>query len=226
MSHSRFRSTTITPKSRLRASRFMALFLISGLCLPAVLPVAGYAETLPHKRQVARDPYVVFVREASQRFAIPEHWIRAVRHAESRGNPRATSRVGAMGLMQIMPDTWRELRARYRLGSNPYDPHDNILAGTAYLREMFDRYGDAGAMLAAYNAGPGRYDEHRQTGRPLPAETRAYVASLLPVLGGKHTAVMRNRKPPMQSDWRDAPLFVGSPNDEIFAVRGRNGGAP
>ncbi len=57
-------------------------------------------------------------------------------------------------------------------------PRDNILAGTAYLREMFDRYGNVAAMLAAYNAGPGRYDEHRATGRPLPAETRAYIAAL------------------------------------------------
>ncbi len=89
-----------------------------------------------------------------------------------------------MGLMQVMPDTWAGLRVRHGLGRDPYDPRDNILAGTAYLREMFDRYGNVGAMLAAYNAGPGRYDEHRATGRPLPAETRAYVAALAPILGG------------------------------------------
>ena len=76
--------------------------------------------------------------------------------AESAGDVHAISSAGAWGLMQVMPDTWAGLRARYRLGRDPYDPHDNIMAGTAYLREMWDRYGDVGAMLAAYNAGPGR----------------------------------------------------------------------
>ena len=80
-----------------------------------------------------------------------------------------------MGLMQIMPQTWSGLRLRYGLGANPYDPHDNILAGAAYLRELHDRYGAPG-FLAAYNAGPARYDDHLATGRPLPAETRAYVS--------------------------------------------------
>jgi hypothetical protein len=85
--------------------------------------------------------------------------------------------------MQIMPDTWKGLRQRYRLGRNPRDPRDNILAGTAYLREMHDRYGATG-FLAAYNAGPGRYAEYLATGRPLPAETLAYVAGLAPLIGG------------------------------------------
>ena len=70
-----------------------------------------------------------------------------------------------MGLMQIMPDTWTELRTRHRLGRDPYDPRDNILAGAAYLREMHDRYGSPG-FLAAYNAGPGRYEDYL-AGRPL-----------------------------------------------------------
>jgi hypothetical protein len=112
-----------------------------------------------------------------------------------------------MGLMQVMPDTWAELRARHRLGRNPYDPHDNILAGTAYLREMWDRYGDVAAMLAAYNAGPARYDEHRAKGRPLPAETRAYVASLAPALRGERPskiAAMISRP----FDWREAAIFI------------------
>ena len=102
---------------------------------------------------------------------------------ESGGDPRAVSPAGAMGLMQIMPKTYAELRARHRLGPNAYDPRDNILAGAAYLREMFDRYGSPG-FLAAYNAGPLRYDQHLATGRPLPAETRTYVAMLSPMIGG------------------------------------------
>ena len=73
--------------------------------------------------------------------------------AESGGDARALSPKGAMGLMQIMPGTWAELRLRYGLGADPYDPHDNITAGAAYLREMHDRYGEPG-FLAAYNAGP------------------------------------------------------------------------
>ena len=96
---------------------------------------------------------------------------------------RALSPKGAMGLMQIMPETYAALRARYALGANPYDPRDNILAGAAYLREMLDRYGAPG-FLAAYNAGPRRYEEHLRTGRPLPIETQQYVAMLAPIIGG------------------------------------------
>ena len=68
------------------------------------------------------------------------------------------------------------------LGADPFDPHDNILAGAAYLRELHDRYGSPG-FLAAYNAGPARYEDHLATGQPLPAETRAYVALLAPLIG-------------------------------------------
>ncbi|WP_410053139.1 lytic transglycosylase domain-containing protein [Bradyrhizobium sp. SZCCHNR1015] len=115
--------------------------------------------------------------EAAHRFDIPEHWIYAVMRIESGGDRWARSSKGAIGLMQIMPETWRDLRARYGLGADPFDPHDNVLAGAAYLRELHDRYGSPG-FLAAYNAGPGRYERHLATGRPLPDETRAYVAKL------------------------------------------------
>ena len=91
-----------------------------------------------------------------------------------------------MGLMQIMPGTWAELRSRYHLGVDPYDPHDNIVAGAAYIRELHDRYGEPG-FLAAYNAGPGRYERHLATGRPLPDETQVYVATLAPIIAGKQT---------------------------------------
>ncbi len=94
-----------------------------------------------------------FVEQASRRFGVPVRWIRAVLDVESAGDVRARSPKGAMGLMQIMPATWAELRVRYNLGNDPYDPHDNILAGTAYLRELLDRYGSPG-VFAAYNAGP------------------------------------------------------------------------
>jgi hypothetical protein len=130
------------------------------------------------------NPFAAFVTEASRRFAVSEHWIRAVMHVESRGKLRARSSKGAMGLMQIMPGTWTDLRTRYGLGADPYDPHDNILAGAAYIRELHDRYGAPG-FLAAYNAGPRRYENHLATSRPLPDETQAYVATLAPTMGGE-----------------------------------------
>jgi soluble lytic murein transglycosylase-like protein len=127
-------------------------------------------------------PFAAFVTEASRRFSVPEHWIRAVMRVESSEKPRARSRKGAIGLMQIMPTTWDELRARHGLGTDPYDPRDNILAGAAYIRELSNRYGAPG-FLAAYNAGPRRYERHLATGRPLPVETQAYVATLAPMTG-------------------------------------------
>uniref|UniRef100_A0ABS3MTB1 Lytic transglycosylase domain-containing protein n=1 Tax=Bradyrhizobium quebecense TaxID=2748629 RepID=A0ABS3MTB1_9BRAD len=128
----------------------------------------------------ASNPFAAFVDEASKRFAIPVNWIGSVINVESAGDVQARSPKGAMGLMQMMPATWAELRERYNLGNDPYDPHDNILAGTAYLRELLDRYGSPGAF-AAYNAGPSRYEEHL-AGGSLPDETRAYVAKLANLL--------------------------------------------
>jgi Transglycosylase SLT domain len=121
--------------------------------------------------------YASFVAEASRRFAIPQQWIRAVMQVESKSNACTISPQGALGLMQIMPGTWVELCVRYDLGIDPLDPHDNILAGTAHLREMLDRFGTEG-FLAAYNAGPRRYQDHLATGRPLPGQTEVYAATL------------------------------------------------
>ncbi|MBR7653440.1 lytic transglycosylase domain-containing protein [Brucella oryzae] len=195
---------------RLRAARRIASLLLSGLCLTAAPPDAVLAQSTPHVRAVAADPHAAFITEASQRFGIPEDWIRAVRRVESAGDVHAISSAGAMGLMQIMPDTWAELRIRYRLGRDPYDPRNNILAGTAYLREMYDRYGSPG-FLAAYNAGPGRYEEYL-AGRPLPAETRAYVAVLAPLVGGGELAPTTPENVAVAASdpnaWRRAPLFV------------------
>ncbi len=150
--------------------------------------------------------YAVPVAEAAQRFAIPEHWIGAVMDQESGGNPRALSRAGAMGLMQIMPATWDMLAARHGLGSDPYEPRDNIMAGAAYLREMHDRYGMVG-MLAAYNAGPGRYEAYLRFGRPLPAETRAYLAQLLPNLDTALPSAAGVTSLPPRPLWTEAALF-------------------
>jgi len=151
-------------------------------------------------------PYALPVAEAAQQFAIPAHWIVAVMDQESGGNPRALSRAGAMGLMQIMPATWAMLAARHRLGSDPYEPRHNIMAGAAYLREMHDRYGMAG-MLAAYNAGPGRYEAYLRFGRPLPAETRAYLARLLPRIGMGLPRETGDLSLPPTPLWTQAALF-------------------
>lgn len=122
------------------------------------------------------------VEEASARFGIPAAWIERVMRAESRGHTTfngrpIVSRAGAMGLMQLMPGTWADMRARLGLGDDPHRPRDNILAGTLYLRLMHDRFGYPG-LFAAYNAGPRRYAQHLATGRPLPGETRAYLTAV------------------------------------------------
>jgi D-alanyl-D-alanine carboxypeptidase len=128
------------------------------------------------------DPWGPYIREASARYGVPGHWVRAVMHQESGGEQQATSPVGAMGLMQVMPNTYAELRARYQLGDDPYEPRNNILAGTAYIREMYDRFGAPG-FLAAYNAGPDRVEEYLARRAALPDETVNYVAAITPNLG-------------------------------------------
>ena len=135
------------------------------------------------------DPWGPYIREASDKFDVPDRWIREVMHQESggrlyHGGSLVTSGAGAMGLMQVMPQTYDEIRGRYpELGDDPYDPHNNILAGTAYIREMYDIYGSPG-FLAAYNAGPGRVDDYLTNNRTLPEETRRYVAAIGPRIAG------------------------------------------
>lgn len=182
----------------------------------AVLIVGALAAPAPIIAQSPGDPPAAssvsdiegHIAEAAQRFGLPPQWIRAVIAVESGGDPRAVSRAGAMGLMQVMPGTWAELRAAHGLGSDPFDPRDNILGGTAYLRAMYDRFGSPG-FLAAYNAGPGRYTEHLATGRPLPRETRDYVATLAPIITGQALDPGPAQPRTAPADWRDAPLFTG-----------------
>jgi hypothetical protein len=187
----------------------IAATIIAMTGMPGNAPFASPAFAQVNAASVARvsDPLTAFVAEASQRFGVPVSWIRAVMHAESGEDIHALSPKGAMGLMQIMPATWASLRARHGLGANPYDPHDNILAGAAFLRELHDRYGSPG-FLAAYNAGPGRYEDHLATGRPLPEETRAYVGAIAPLIGEgqiEGTIAIASVAP----SWTKAPLFVG-----------------
>ena len=192
---------------RCGGGRRILLFLLSGLLTFAAVAPQGFAQTDPRYLAAAAHPQGAHIAEAAQRFGIPAAWIIALMRIESAGDVRALSSAGAMGLMQVMPETWGELRIRHDLGDDPYDPRDNILAGTAYLREMWDRYGNVAAMLAAYNAGPGRYDEYLSAARPLPAEARAYVAALTPILLGERPSGSGSSVAPLP-DWREAALFV------------------
>ncbi|WP_408740339.1 transglycosylase SLT domain-containing protein [Acetobacter sp. AN02] len=128
------------------------------------------------------DPWGPYITEASKRYDVPDAWIRAVINRESGGRmfykgQLVTSAPGAMGLMQLMPPTYDTLRVANNLGDDPYEPHDNIMAGTAYIREMYDIYGSPG-FLAAYNAGPGRLEDFLTRNRTLPRETRNYVSAI------------------------------------------------
>ncbi len=114
--------------------------------------------------------------------------------------------------MQIMPATWEILRRRYRLKNAPYDPRQNIMAGTAYLREMYDKFGYPGC-LAAYNAGPGRYASWVSGKRKLPRETSNYVNLTTSRIGRRSSFIATipsslakpNAVPPAQS-----ALFISS----------------
>jgi len=198
----------------------LAVVLLSGGVAPAPM-----AQEMPAARSAAVHPYAAHVADASRRFGIPEAWIWAVMRVESGGNARAVSRAGAMGLMQIMPATWAGLRTRYGLGPDPFDVRDNIMAGAAYLREMHDRYGNVSAMLAAYNAGPGRYDDFVSRGRPLPAETVGYLAQLAPITGGSGAVEVAASVPPDPFAWRRAALFVrtGSAASDAVGVQSGSG---
>jgi soluble lytic murein transglycosylase-like protein len=204
--------------SPLAAASTMAALRSLGtmLCIVVVLAASMLSSGAAHAEQeslatrrpndLSVRPFAAFVAEASKRFSLPEHWIRAVLHVESGAKQRARSSKGAMGLMQIMPKTWTELRARYGLGADPFDPHDNILAGAAYIRELYDRYGTPG-FLAAYNAGPGRYERHLATGRPLPEETQAYVTTLAPGINRAQTNVQIGAVARSFS-WANSSLFA------------------
>jgi hypothetical protein len=151
-----------------------------------------------------------FIAEASERFGIPAAWIHAIIRVEGGGDARIAPRRGAIGLMQLMPETWAELRIRYALDDDPSEPRDNILAGAAHIREMYDRYGSKG-LLAAYNVGPTRYDEHVKTGAPLPAETQAYVTVLAPLIEPGRKDVLKSTAGANVVSWRKAPLSVAPP---------------
>ena len=161
------------------------------------------------------------IAAAAQRFDIPAAWIAAVMHAESGGQgiidgEPIRSPAGAIGLMQVMPQTYAALRARYGLGADPYVPRDNILAGAAYLREMLDRYG-VPWFLAAYNAGPARLDAFLRTGRALPAETQRYLAVLAPRIGVTSGALQTAARTTALSTKSASESTLPGPSDAVSA---------
>jgi soluble lytic murein transglycosylase-like protein len=161
----------------------------------AVSAVAMFASSSAGASSMER--WRPLIAEAAERFSVPEAIIASVIRAESGGmttlNGRPiTSRAGAMGLMQLMPATWKTMRIALRLGADPYDPHDNLLAGTFYLRQLRDRFGYPG-MIAAYNAGPARYAAYLAGRSRLPGETVAYLNSVTGVT--QSAAITSNTEP-------------------------------
>jgi Transglycosylase SLT domain/SPOR domain len=217
-------------RSRLSTSGVVVCFRplrnLASLALAALLAAcAGHGPPINQSQEAAQyvarargnyvspgppdDPWGPYIVEAAERFDVPERWIREVMRVESGGNlyqdgQLITSGAGAMGLMQVMPETYDEMRARYFLGDDAYDPHNNILAGAAYMREMYDVYGVPG-FLAAYNAGPKRLDDYLSNNRGLPDETRRYVAEIAPYILDSHPV---NRSPSEQYAMNALPIDI------------------
>jgi soluble lytic murein transglycosylase-like protein len=191
--------------------------------LPALLLLAA----TPAKADEV-DRWRPMIEEASTRFGIPTSWIERVMRSESRGLTMLNghpirSRAGAMGLMQLMPATWTDMRARLGLGTNPDDPRDNILAGTFFLRLMYDRFGYPG-LFGAYNAGPGAYAAWLAGNRRLPAETVTYLGTVSGTAQPMSLASQSAVPPPLfvvrrtVAEDRSSPSAT-EPQASLFAVR-------
>ena len=191
----------------------------------AAAPLSSAAHTTLSARTArSTDGYAAIIEDASARFNVPPSWIRAVIAVESNGDAHAVSPKGATGLMQLMPATWATLRERYRLGADPFDPHDNIVAGAAYLRLLYDAFGLPG-FLAAYNAGPGRYRAYLAGLHPLPVETKDYLARLtrlLPDLNIEGSEMTSANAP----DWHGGSLFVLSQSAPLGTKPSTMNGTP
>lgn len=194
----------LTPRPSLP---FQALFVhvsapaqVAGLkpIKPAVPPPSAFDKEGAMSPAQLLNRWNPFIKEAARRFGVPQSWIRAVINRESGGrtmmaeNTPIVSDAGAIGVMQVMPDTYEEMRTALKLGADPADPHDNIMAGTAYLAWLYRRYGFPD-MFAAYNFGPGNFDKYRAGTLSLPAETVAYLATMKEKLDARRRAGTRSR---------------------------------
>lgn len=195
------RITSLRPGRWLRVAGPIALLAALAGCAASAPQLTATQEAAVYQSHAKRDytppgppddPWGPYITEASEKYDVPDAWIRAVIGQESsgqlyHGGALVTSPVGAMGLMQLMPDTYDQMRAKYGMGDDAYDPHNNILAGTAYIREMYDVFGTPG-FLAAYDAGPARLDDYFHRHRQLPTETRRYVARVGEEIAGIYPA--------------------------------------
>lgn len=178
------------------------------LLLPVVCVVFATTANAQGVTKTEGNPQIAAaIAEASDRFGVPERVLRALIAVESGGDRLAVSPKGAMGLAQLMPGTWTQMRRDLGLGADVFDRRDNVLAGAAYLRQLQDQYGPVGGF-AAYNAGPGRYAAYLSGVKPLPLETQAYVAAIGRRLGWSETPAAPTIVP--IPDWRAAPIFVGT----------------
>jgi soluble lytic murein transglycosylase-like protein len=167
------------------------------------------------------------IATAAERFELPEPWLHAVMRAESSGcemmnGAPTVSSAGAMGLMQLMPNTWVAYREKLQLGDDPHNPGDNILAGSAYLRDLYDRHGWPGAA-AAYHAGPSRYEEHVSDVRQLPRSTLDYLEHIERLTGDPTSVALVERtlfvvRPPAVAS-SDAPASDASSEDLFVTLR-------
>lgn len=172
----------------------------------------------------AIDRWQPLIEAASKRFGVPVTWIRAVMARESAGlttlhGAPIVSSAGAMGLMQLMPGTWSGMRVKYGFGNDPFDPQDNIFAGTAYLREMFDRYGYPD-LFAAYQAGPGRLEAVLAGLKPLPETTKTYLENI--VHGAEIAPVASESRRSTTPKTDSNSLFFVRVGDEKSASNGTN----
>src|SRR3984957_14980002 len=192
----------------LRTAACLALMALLSACatsgpqVNAVQEAHQYAQRAKHNYTPPgppEDPWGPYISEASKKYDVPELWVRAVMHQESGGllyenGQLIISTAGAMGLMQVMPSTYDGLRQRYALGDDPYDPHDNIMAGVAYMREMYEIYGTPGSICAPTPPPPRRWgggwcSPSTSGGGPPPKRAPVEVAAMPepPRYGGRKT---------------------------------------
>lgn len=147
---------------------------------PTIPLRSPFIKELSKESQESRGAIERGMVEASQKYEVPINLIRAVIKAESNFNSRALSSSGAMGLMQLMPETARALGIE-----DPFEVNQNIDGGVRYLKQMLKKYKSIPLALAAYNAGPGNVDKHG--GIPPFKETRNYVDRILKDIQSRYT---------------------------------------
>ena len=165
------RLDTVRAASRVIDGRLSEQYSASARFLPNAGAGAAAVQTIPRYNGRYSGAYLEVARAAARRNNIPEDLFLRLVHQESRWNPTAISSKGAIGLAQLMPGTAQMLRV------DPNDPQQNLDGGARYLRMMYDKFGDWKLALAAYNAGPGKVEQHG--GIPPYAETQNYVRIIL-----------------------------------------------